>query len=171
MWRFLLYALVAVAAFLIGDRLGAARHQRVVAVGAAVPATEAVVAYSVDAQSTASAVRQAQAVPLVYAGWTARFYVDGAVPQHVLADLRRYNAQVVAVADPMARSAPPGLWKYLAAADPAVHRALFRDAGAPVSTRELMAVHDWIDSGLPFHVMHDQSVPRRAPPPRPRAMH
>ena len=45
--------------------------------------------------------------------------------------------------------------RFLALDDPNVKYVLVRDLDARFSVRELLAVNEWISSGLPFHVMRD----------------
>ena len=100
------------------------------------------------------ALRNAIAAPYVYPGWTARFYVDDRVPKATLTALSREGAQLRKVAGlPVARF---GLyWRFLVEDDPEVDLYICRDADAVVNLRERMAVHQWLDSGQPFHVMRD----------------
>ena len=57
---------------------------------------------------------------------------------------------------------PPGvtphrrlLWRFAAAADPAVRRFLVRDADSLLSVKERVAVDAWLQSGYRFHAMRD----------------
>jgi hypothetical protein len=45
--------------------------------------------------------------------------------------------------------------RFLAADDPKVELAVFRDLDSRPSVRELLAVNEWISSGLGVHTMHD----------------
>jgi hypothetical protein len=90
----------------------------------------------------------------VYPGWTCRFYAAADCPG--LAALRDLPCEVVEMPPPARPDCFSGLfWRFLATADPAVDRALFRDADSRVSEKEAAAVEEWVASGLPVHVLHD----------------
>ena len=80
----------------------------------------------------------------LYPGWTCRFYVDDSVDAEVIRedsgsrDLRHLLTRRFEVAD-----------------DPKVGRFMVRDCDSVVNPREAAAVAEWIESGLPFHVMRD----------------
>ena len=107
-----------------------------------------------DPKYTFTAVLNAKTVPLVYPGWTARFYCDDSVPAEILTSLRDYGAQVQMVAnDPRPNLAL--LWRFIASDDPTIDRFICRDCDAVVNLREKAAVDEWISSGKRFHVMRD----------------
>jgi hypothetical protein len=100
------------------------------------------------------AVRNAQAAPFIYPGWTCRFHVDNSVPRDVRHHLVQLGAQVVTVDGlPAARFGTS--WRFIAASDPKVSRCLFRDCDSVINTQERVAVDEWIASGRHFHVMRD----------------
>jgi tetratricopeptide (TPR) repeat protein len=100
------------------------------------------------------AVLNAQEQPELYPHWVCRFYVDGSVPESIIARLRKGGAQVVPVAGPAAQWPGP-MWRLLALDDPQAHRILFRDADSVISRREAAAVDQWVNSDKRFHVMRD----------------
>jgi tetratricopeptide (TPR) repeat protein len=100
------------------------------------------------------AVRNLQEVPLVYPGWVCRFYVDDSVPVEFVNLAIELGAQVIQ--QPANQSVRQKLsWRFLVANDPTVRRFLVRDADAVVSTREALAVMEWLESDRWFHVMRD----------------
>ncbi|HEY1934395.1 MAG TPA: hypothetical protein VGG99_20495 [Acetobacteraceae bacterium] len=103
---------------------------------------------------TEGAVLNARAARFVYPGWTCRFYVDDSVSAPLRQTLRGEGAQVIGVhgmpADPCGT-----LWRFLVADDADVDRFILRDADSLLNVRERVAVDEWIDSGLRFHVMRD----------------
>lgn len=100
------------------------------------------------------AERNAMAVPLIYEGWCARFYLDDSVPVPVRERLIHLGADLVRVPPP--KTAFSGLfWRFLVADDPGVDRYLVRDADSIVNVQERVAVDEWIVSGRHFHVMRD----------------
>jgi tetratricopeptide (TPR) repeat protein len=89
----------------------------------------------------------------VYPGWTCRYYVAADVPRPAVAFLRDNGADVRAIEDEY-----PGVGlfqRFLVMNDRTVGRFLVRDCDARLSQAEADLVRDWIDGGLPFHVMRD----------------
>ncbi|HYH19197.1 MAG TPA: protein arginine N-methyltransferase [Azospirillum sp.] len=102
----------------------------------------------------AGAIANARLMPAMLPGWTCRFYHDGTVPPHILAELASLGAELVAM--PPGSAARQGMfWRFLPADDPTVRRFLCRDCDSRPTAREIAAVEEWIASGLPFHVMRD----------------
>jgi hypothetical protein len=100
------------------------------------------------------AQRNALAVPLIYEGWCARFYLDDSVPAAVRERLIQLGADLVPM--PRAKTAFSGLfWRFLVADDPEVDRCLIRDADSIINVQERVAVDEWVASGRHFHVMRD----------------
>ncbi len=89
----------------------------------------------------------------VYPGWDCRFYVAADVPRPAVAYLRDNGADVRNIEDEY-----PGVGlfqRFLVMNDPTVGRFLVRDCDARLSAAEADLVRQWIDSGLPFHVVRD----------------
>jgi tetratricopeptide (TPR) repeat protein len=89
----------------------------------------------------------------VYPGWTCRYYVAADVPQPAVAFLRDNGADVRAIEDEY-----PGVGlfqRFLVMNDRTIGRFLVRDCDARLSKAEADLVQQWIDGGLPFHVMRD----------------
>ncbi len=100
------------------------------------------------------ALDNAQAAPVLYPGWTVRFYVDATVPQEVQTALTTLGTELV--------QEPPGQplrmrlgWRFKVANDPKVGRFLVRDADSLLNPREAAAVQAWLASDRWFHVMRD----------------
>lgn len=102
---------------------------------------------------TEGAVANAEAQPLIYPGWTCRFYVDETVPEPVRQKLADLGAQV----QMMTRKNPfDGLfWRFLPLNDGHTRHFLVRDADSMINVRERAAVGEWLASGKAFHVMRD----------------
>ena len=49
----------------------------------------------------------------------------------------------------------PKLWRYLPMMDPQIDRLMARDMDSEVNSREVSAVHEWLDLNKTFHVMRD----------------
>jgi tetratricopeptide (TPR) repeat protein len=89
----------------------------------------------------------------VYPDWTCRFYVAADVPQPCVKFLRDNGADVRNIADEY-----PGVGlfqRFLVMNDSTVARFLVRDCDARLSAAEADLARQWIDSGLPFHVVRD----------------
>lgn len=102
----------------------------------------------------AGAVANARLVPALLPGWRCRFYHDDTVPPHILAELAELGAELVAM--PPGEGARKGVfWRFLPSDDPTVRRFIVRDCDSRPTAREIAAVREWLDSGLPFHVLRD----------------
>jgi len=116
-----------------------------------------VIAFSLfggDSKYCEPAILNVQEQPRIYPHWVCRFYVDGSVPETVIARLRAGGGQVVPVTEAQAQWPGP-MWRFLALDDLQAHRILFRDADSVISQREAGAVAQWLTSGKRFHVMRD----------------
>lgn len=95
-----------------------------------------------------------------YPGWRVRFYCGPEVPEGVIAKLGE-AAEVVRMGP-----APGALamsWRFLPAGDPWLDAVIFRDADSRLGAREAAAVGEWLESGRPFHCMHDHEHHRSWP--------
>jgi hypothetical protein len=91
----------------------------------------------------------------LYPGWTCRFYVDDSVDATFLEAIEAEGAELVRD-DSGNRDLRHLLTRrFLVADDRKVGRFMVRDCDSVVNAREAAAVREWIDSGLPFHVMRD----------------
>ncbi|MDR2604395.1 MAG: hypothetical protein LBC55_03465 [Desulfovibrio sp.] len=86
--------------------------------------------------------------------WKARFYVGKSVPPAIIKSLTYHGAEVIYKNDCF-EDASAMCWRFLAAADPDVEIAVFRDADSRLSAREVAAVYEWLKSGKTFHIMRD----------------
>jgi hypothetical protein len=102
------------------------------------------------------AVVNARLAPRYYPEWTLRYYVDSAVPARFIAELRAEGAEIIPTADVASWD---GLyWRFRPMYDdPGVERFIVRDTDSRLNAREAEAVREWEDSGLPFHIMRDNS--------------
>ena len=102
------------------------------------------------------AMRNAQLAPVIYPGWTLRFYMSSQ-PQHALPDkfvyrMKKLGAQFVSQDY---NGLPPPLWRYQVMFDPLVEYYLIRDANSHLGDREQCAVEEWIRSDKAVHCMRD----------------
>ncbi|WP_158581998.1 tetratricopeptide repeat protein [Sphingomonas edaphi] len=90
----------------------------------------------------------------LYPTFTCRFYIDASVPRDLRSALESEGAEVsFEDGEPSTRHRLTR--RFLVADDLAVRRFLVRDCDSLVNSREAAAVHQWLDSGKPFHVMRD----------------
>ncbi|GAA6140600.1 hypothetical protein [Hydrogenophaga sp. 5NK40-0174] len=100
------------------------------------------------------ALRNAQAIPGVYPGWQACFHVDNSVPAAFLDELKALGATVI-VHQGQHSLRERLCWRFEVANDPTVGYFLVRDTDSVVSSREAMAVHEWLAGDRHFHAMRD----------------
>ena len=91
----------------------------------------------------------------LYLGWTCRFYVDDSVDDTFLQVIEAEGAEVVRDESGNRDLRHLLTRRFAVADDPAVGRFMVRDCDSVVNPREAAAVAEWIDSGLPFHIMRD----------------
>ena len=91
----------------------------------------------------------------LYPGWTCRLYVDGSVDAIFLDVIEQEGAELVRDDSGNCDLRHLLTRRFLVADDPKVGRFLVRDCDSVVNPREAAAVAEWIESGLPFHVMRD----------------
>lgn len=101
-----------------------------------------------------AAAINAELAAQIYPDWVCRFYVDRSVPSPLLARLSHLGAEVVQLDDELAHI-PGTMWRFLALDDPDAAYVIFRDADSVISTREALAVQEWLDSGYFFHTIRD----------------
>lgn len=90
----------------------------------------------------------------LFPAWQCRIYCDRTVPSDAMTHMRSLGAKIILMPTPPIRHASL-LWRFLAADDPDVDRVIFRDADAPLTIRERVAVDAWLASDKVFHVMRD----------------
>jgi len=91
----------------------------------------------------------------IYPGWVCRFYVDDSVDEAFLRTVETEGAEVIRDASGNRDLRHLLTRRFLVADDPQVGRFMCRDCDSTVNPREAAAVGEWIESGLPFHVMRD----------------
>lgn len=100
------------------------------------------------------ALINAQLIPHMYDGWTARFYCDASVSPQALDALRKLDAQVVMIEDERLKKFR-SMWRFLVMDDPGVEYFLCRDTDSRVNVQEVVAVQEWLYSDKKFHIMRD----------------
>ena len=101
---------------------------------------------------TIGAIRNAELVQELYSGWIGRFYCGQSVPSEIIEELNQIpNTEVVMMNE---EGDWEGMfWRFFAADGEDV--ILSRDTDSRVSTREVDAVNEWLDSDKDFHIMRD----------------
>lgn len=87
-----------------------------------------------------------------YPKWTCRFYCDLAVPDEIIQKLQGLGSEIVI-------KNVIGDWRFAVerfrAIDDETSHVIFRDTDSRPTTREVSAVHEWIESGKTLHIMKD----------------
>jgi len=91
----------------------------------------------------------------LYPGWVCRFYVDASVDETFLGALEAEGAEIVRDEGSDTDLRHLLTRRFQVADDPKVGRFMVRDCDSVVNPRESAAVAEWIESGMPFHVMRD----------------
>lgn len=101
--------------------------------------------------------RQIPALNQFYRGWEIHVFGSGHPSHHTL---RKSWGELFYHAPPSWILSPPS-WRLAAVTFYQAERVIFRDADSRPSHREADAVYEWIDSGLPVHVMRDNAHHRK----------
>lgn len=89
--------------------------------------------------------------------WTLRIYFGQGVPLEAMKIAQMLGAETVHI---NAAHQSPRLcmyWRFFALEDPTATRVIIRDVDARLSRRDHAAVQEWVQSGRPFHTLHDHS--------------
>jgi len=102
---------------------------------------------------TQGAIENAKLQPIIYPGWTCRFYHDETVPVNVLNELLNLGAELVE------QSKSDGnygmFWRFKPLDDENIERFIVRDTDCRLNLREADAVREWEESEKVFHIMRD----------------
>ena len=102
---------------------------------------------------TVGAIKNAEEISTVYPGWLARFYCATSVPSEIITQLMQLNAEIVQM--PEEGDWNGMFWRFQAIADDDVGVMLSRDTDSRLTTREALAVDEWLHSKKNFHIMRD----------------
>jgi hypothetical protein len=119
---------------------------------------QAIIAFTLfgsDPRYLRGALHNVLAARALYPGWTCRFYADRSADAALLDALRGEGAEIVMDEGEDQDFRHRLCRRFLVSDDAQVGRYLVRDCDSVVSAREAAAVRQWIESGLPFHVMRD----------------
>lgn len=114
------------------------------------------------------AIRNAELVPQVYPGWKSFFYVNSAVDQKFIEELKcvnKDNTEVFTIESDnnLTNNFSCLFWRYLPLLNRQVRLFVSRDCDGRPSDKEYQAVLDWENSDKQFHCMRD-SVYHSYPP-------
>ncbi len=99
-------------------------------------------------------IENTKMMPQFFPNWGVRVYHDASVPDNIIAGIKQAGGETILVTGALAEL-NPGMWRFLAGNDPTVYYFCCRDADCRPSFREQAAVHEWVQSGKPFHIMRD----------------
>lgn len=92
----------------------------------------------------------------VYPDFECWFYIhEQSVPAETIAKLRTFNHVTVILKTGDLNTSKPMMWRFEAIDDPEVEIMMSRDTDTRIWLREQLAVKEWIQSGVPFHIMRD----------------
>lgn len=122
-----------------------------------------VISYSLwgdNPKYTVGAIRNAEETKKFYPGWESWFFCGSSVPNSVADKISSSGGIII----PRKENGDwRGMfWRFEPIAYPEVNVMISRDADSRLSTRESLAVKEWLDSDKLFHVMRDHpahSVP------------
>lgn len=113
--------------------------------------------YGSDTKYFVGAIKNAVLASKYLPDWESRFYVQRDVEEALIQPLYSIdNVRVIRVDKPSDNTFT--LARFLVFADPTVDVAVCRDTDARLSAREILAVEEWLNSGLSFHVMKDHPI-------------
>jgi hypothetical protein len=108
--------------------------------------------YGDNSRYTSPALRSAANFHRFYPGWGLVIFADESVPSSIITQLEK-DCTVIRVDS---KADPNGMfWRFRAVNLDGVSTVIFRDADSEITQRESLAVDEWLQSGLPVHIMRD----------------
>lgn len=112
--------------------------------------------YGEDEQYLFGAIENALLVLRDWKGWTLRVYHDDTVPASYLDMLATLQVELFFTEYSTDEADHAGLfWRFYVLNDPDVCRFIIRDPDSRLTSRDRMAVQEWIESGELFHNIRD----------------
>lgn len=113
--------------------------------------------YGSNRRYTMGAVRNAQLAPVIFPGWTLRFYASASdgrrTPESIVKRLVELGAEVIIDGGSWSRLAPM-LWRFAVVEDPGVDLFIVRDADSRLTPRDAAVVGDWLAQDPDKSVFH-----------------
>jgi len=104
---------------------------------------------------TMGAIHNVLQIRKYYPGWIARYYVEEGYATNITDILHSLGGEIAFIPKSLSSRITGLFWRFLAAEDPEVQIMVCRDTDCRLSKREALAVKEWLESGLPFHIMRD----------------
>jgi hypothetical protein len=101
---------------------------------------------------TIGAIRNAELTPIIFPSWTSRFYCGKSVPNDIIKTLASLPDTEVIMMD-VDGDWTGMFWRFYACEDSDI--MLSRDTDSRLSSREKLAVDEWLESDKDFHIMRD----------------
>ena len=113
--------------------------------------------YGSNRRYTMGAIRNAQLAPVIYPGWTLRFYTElpstRVLPSSVITRLRQLGADVHDLPQ-SGKTLAPMLWRFTVILDPSVELFIVRDSDSRLTPRDAAVVSDWLKQEPAKSVFH-----------------
>lgn len=101
---------------------------------------------------TIGAIENCKLAKEIYPDWICRFYIGKSVPNSVVEDLKNFdNSEIISMQEDGDWTGM--FWRFYACEDSDV--MISRDTDSRLSTREKLAVDEWLGSDKDFHIMRD----------------
>jgi len=115
-----------------------------------------------DPKYLVGAIKNADLAKDIYPEWTCRYYVArDNTPGTIISELQSRDNTEVILRDTWGNWSSM-FWRFEPAAESDVEIMISRDCDSRLNTRERMAVQEWEDSDLGFHIMRDHPWHRYA---------
>lgn len=101
---------------------------------------------------TIGAIRNAELTPIIYPGWTSRFYCGKTVPKNIIDSLKSLPHTEVIIMDEDGDWTGM-FWRFYSCEDSDI--TISRDTDSRLNLREKIAVDEWLNSDKDFHIMRD----------------
>lgn len=98
------------------------------------------------------AIRNSEQIKEIYPGWQMVLYYDNTVPKETIEILEKNDVICTNVTE---LNIYGMFWRFLACDISDAEYVCFRDCDSRLSTREFLAVQEWLLSGKTLHVMRD----------------
>lgn len=99
------------------------------------------------------AIENCELAKEIYPDWKCRVYYDDTVSKVVISRLKKLDVELFE--RPRNEGTKGMMWRFEVAMDESVDKFMIRDTDSRLSNREKVAVDEWINSGLPYHIMRD----------------